>query len=163
MKGQRLLFLVSWVTLLLVSIITAAGAIGSLSTAYFAPDDNLVPGFTLQHLREAGDRIVLDEKPAGEAVVDAFRGRRATAATWAFAYAVLSIAVIIWPYRRGERWAWWALIFSVVLAQILSLARAVTLGTALGLTTPGLLLAFSLLGLLLGAPRMFARKSIEDQ
>jgi hypothetical protein len=33
----------------------------------------------------------------------------------------------------------------------------------MGLTTPGLLLAFSLLGLLLGAPRMFARKSIEDQ
>jgi hypothetical protein len=151
------------VTLLLVSISIAAVAMNSLGTAYFAENDTLVPGFTLQHLREAGDRIVVDEKPGGEAVVDAFKGRRATAATWALAYAILSLAVIIWPYRRGERWTWWALVFSVVLAQILSLGRAVTLGTAMGLTTPGLLLAFSLLGLLLGAPRMFARKSIEDQ
>src|SRR5687767_942422 len=104
MKGQRVLFLASWVMLLLVSIAVAAGSAGSLSNAYFAEGDNLVPGFTLQHLREAGDRVQLDDKPAGEAVVDAFRGRRATAATRAFAFGVLSIAVVIWPYRRGERW-----------------------------------------------------------
>lgn len=163
MKGQKVLFLASRIILIVVSMFVAAASLGSLSNAYFGEDDNLVPGFTLQHLREAGDRVNVDGQPAGESVVDAFRGRRATAATWAFAYAVLAIAVIFVPYGRGERWAWWALLLSVVVGQILSLGRAVMLGTSQGLTTPGLLLAFSLLGLLLGAPRMFSRKSDEDQ
>ena len=62
--------------------------------------------------------------------------------------------------RRGERWAWWALLISVGLSQFLSLIRAIALATTVGAGAPGILLAFVLLALLAGVPRMFQRSLI---
>ena len=147
MKGSKLLFLASWVILLILSLFLTLGSAASMANAYFGETDQLSPGVTLEQIRAAG----------GEEAVKAFRGRRATAATWALGAALLAIFVVVIPYRRGERWAWWALLAALGLSQFLSLARAVILGTTFGTGTPAIILAILLIGLLAGAPRMFRR------
>jgi hypothetical protein len=151
MRGSKLLFLTSWIILLVLSGFLILGSLGALGTAYFAPQDNLTSAVGLDAIRNLG----------GEEAVDAFRGRRVTAASWAFGCAVLALLVVLVPYRRGERWAWWALLVSVGLSQLLSMARALILGTTLGTGTAGLIFGLLVLGLLAGAPRMFAEKTIE--
>jgi hypothetical protein len=135
----------SWVILLVVSAAIVILSAQSLRIAYTGAPDTLTGGYTLAQIGEQG----------GEQAVKAFRGRRATAATWALGYGLLAIAVIWKPYRRSEKWAWWAIFLSLGLSQFLSLARALALQTSAGTATPAILLAFVLLGLLAGAPRMF--------
>ena len=89
----------------------------------------------------------------------AFKGRRATAATWALAYSLLAIAVIWIPYRRGEKWAWWALLVALGVSQLLSIVRAIMLVTTAGFGAAAIILSFTLIGLMAGAPRMFGRRS----
>ncbi|MEK6406782.1 MAG: hypothetical protein AABN34_07455 [Acidobacteriota bacterium] len=147
MRGSHLLFMTSWVILLVVSVAIVLISAQSLWVAYTGKPDSLTPEYTLTQIGEQG----------GDQAVKAFRGRRATAATFALAYALLAIAVTWVPYRRGERWAWWALLASLGVSQFLSLLRAVMLATTAGVSTPAVLLAFVLLALLAGAPRMFQR------
>ena len=152
MKDSKLLFLSSWIVLLTLSVLITLGSLGSLGNAYFGARDNLTASVGVEELNTIG----------GEAAVDAFKGRRATAATWAFACGLLSIFVVLVPYRRGERWSWWALLIAIGLSQLLSMARALTLGTTVGAGSAGLIFGLLMLGLLAGAPRMLAdRSSIE--
>lgn len=152
MKGSKLLFLASWVILLVLSIGMAAASAASMSNAYFGSTDQLGPNaVTLDQIRAAGGEH-------GEEAVKAFRGRRATAATWALGAALLSIAIVLIPYRRGERWAWWALLAGIGISQLLSLARAIFLVTTFGTATPSIILSILLIGLLAGAPRMFKKR-----
>jgi len=146
MKGSSLLFIASWVILLIVSGAIVLFSILSLWVAYTGKPDGLTREYSLTQIQEQG----------GDQAVKAFRGRRATAATFAIGYGLLALAVTWIPYRRGEKWAWWALLVSMGLSQFLSLVRAIMLVTGDGLSTPAILLAFSLLALLAGAPRMFA-------
>jgi hypothetical protein len=152
MKDSKLLFLSSWVALLTLSVVITLFSLASLGNAYFGARDNLTAAVGLEEINTIG----------GEAAVDAFKGRRATAATWAFACGVLSILVVLIPYRRGERWSWWALLIAIGLSQLLSMGRALTLGTTVGAGSAGLVFGLLMLGLLAGAPRMFAaRTSLE--
>src|ERR1044072_2420278 len=141
MRGSRLLFFASWIILLIVAGAIVFFSALSVSRAYGSWPDSLTRTFTIDQIRELG----------GEEAVKAFKGRRATAATFALGYALLMLPVILVPYRRGERWAWWALLISLGLSQLLSLARAIMLGTTAGVGAPATILAFSLLGLLAGA------------
>jgi hypothetical protein len=145
MKGTRLLFIASWVILLILSAAIILLSAVSLWRAYTGQPDRLTSEYSLTQIREQG----------GDEAVKAFRGRRATAATFAMGYGILALAVTLFSYRRGERWAWWALLFSLGLSQLLSLARAPMLATTGGVQAPATLLAFLLLALLAGAPRMF--------
>ncbi len=152
MKDSKLLFLSSWVALLTLSVVITLFSLASLGNAYFGARDNLTAAVGLEEINTIG----------GKAAVDAFKGRRATAATWAFACGVLSILVVLIPYRRGERWSWWALLIAIGLSQLLSMGRALTLGTTVGAGSAGLVFGLLMLGLLAGAPRMFAaRTSLE--
>jgi hypothetical protein len=148
MRSSNLLFISSWVILLVVSGAIVILSAQSLRIAYTDAPDTLTGGYTLAQIGEQG----------GEQAVNAFRGRRATAATWALGYGLLAIAVIWKPYRRSEKWAWWAIFLSIGLSQFLSLARALALQTSVGTATPAILLAFVLLGLLAGAPRVFGNR-----
>ena len=148
MRLTRLLFMASWVLLLVLSIGIAFVSLNSLRVAYSGGQDNLTATLTMEQMNTIG----------GEDAVKAFRGRRATAATSALGGALLSIFVVLVPYRRGERWAWWALLASLGLSQFASLARAILIGTTVGTGTAGVVLAFLLLGLLAGTPRMFASR-----
>ncbi|HSB08488.1 MAG TPA: hypothetical protein VLM38_03170 [Blastocatellia bacterium] len=150
MKSSDLLFTTSWFILLVVSGAIILLSAQSLRIAYTGSQDVLTHGYTLAQIGEQ----------AGEDAAKAFRGRRVTAATWALGYALLAVAVTWIPYRRGERWAWWALLLSLGLSQLLSLARALALVTTAGTAAPAMLLAFVLLGLLAGVPRMFTRRNV---
>jgi len=150
MKGAKLLFLTSWVILLVVSSAIVILSLQSLRIAYTGKSDRLTPEYSLIQIEEQG----------GDEAVKAFRGRRATAATFALGYGLLALIVTWIPYRRGERWAWWALLGSLGLSQLLSLARAVMLVTTVGVSAPATLLAFALLGLMAGAPRMFKQPTL---
>jgi hypothetical protein len=145
MRGSNLLFIASWVILLVVSGAIVILSVDSLWITYTGRQDGLTREYTLTQIGEQG----------GDQAVKAFRGRRATAATWALGYALLAIAVTWIPYRRGEKWAWWALFISLGLSQFLSLGRAVMLATTAGTGAPAVLLAFVLLGRMAGAPRVF--------
>jgi len=147
MKGANLLFVASWLILALVSVAVLLASFNSLRVAYFGTQDRLTPTVGIERIQEVG----------GEEAVKAFKGRRATAATWAIGYTLLMLVVVLGPYRRGERWAWWALLISMGLAQLLSIARAPLLGTTQGVNAAGIILAFTLLGLLAGAPRLFVK------
>ena len=150
MKGSKLLFVTSWVILLFIfGAITLYSAL-SLWRAYTGFHDRLTPEYSITQIQEQG----------GDEAVKAFRGRRATAATAAIGYGILAFWITLVSYRRGERWAWWALFVSVGLSQLLSLARAPMLATTGGVGAPAIVLAFVLLGLLAGAPRMFSQRQI---
>ena len=149
MKDSKLLFLSSWIVLLTLCVLITLGSMGSLGNAYFGARDSLTATVGLDEINTIG----------GEAAVDAVKGRRATAATWAFGCGLLSMFVVLIPYRRGERWSWWALLFAIGLSQLLSMARALTLGTTVGAGTAGLIFGVLMLGLLAGAPRMFAERT----
>lgn len=148
MRSSNLLFVTSWVILLVVSVAIILLSVQSVWIAYTGGADSLTREYTLTQIGEQG----------GDQAVKAFRGRRATAATWALGYALLAVAVIWIPYRRGEKWAWWAVLLSVGLSQFMSLGRAIMLGTTVGTGTPAILLSFVLLGLLAGAPRVFGNR-----
>ncbi len=145
MKGSNLLFIASWVILLVVSGAIVLLSADSLWIAYTGKPDGLTREYTLTQIGEQG----------GDQAVKAFRGRRATAATFALGYGLLALFVIWVPYRQGERWAWWALFASLGISQLLSLARAIMLVTTAGTGAPAVILVFVLLGLMAGAPRMF--------
>src|ERR1044072_3062480 len=109
MKGSRFLFFASWIILLVVVVAGALLSLQSLRIAYTRNQDSLITGFPLDQLREHG----------GEEAVKAFKGRRATAATWALAYALLAFTVVLWPSRRGERWGGWGVLASLGVSQLL--------------------------------------------
>jgi hypothetical protein len=155
MKGAKVLFLASWIILLILSVAIGLLSLGSLRIAYFGGQDSLTPTLTIEQLQTIGGDKAVD---AAKAV----QGRRATAATWAFAYSIIAIFVTLFPYRRGEKWAWWGLLLSLGLSQILSAARVVTIGTSQGSQAALIILAMLLIGLLAGAPHVFARRDIDE-
>ena len=145
--GGRGLFIASWVLLTILAALVAAFSVLSTMNAYSGAPDDLTSGYR-----------VADLAAVNPDAATAVRGRRATASTWALAYALLHAWIVLVPYRKGERWAWWALLMSLGISQVLSIARVPALGTTLGANTSGILLAFLVVGLLLGAPRMFGRE-----
>jgi hypothetical protein len=147
MKGERVLFGASVILLALIAALTIFGSLQSAAVALSSGADR-VGSVTFDQLRGMG----------AEDAVQAIRGRRVTAATWALGYAVLFALVVLVPYRRKERWAWWALLISMVVPQLISLARLPFIGTTVGTLPPAMLLAFGLLGLLAGAPHLFLHR-----
>ena len=93
-------------------------------------------------------------------VAIAMRARRATAAAYAAGFATLFLAITLGPYRRGDVWAWWALLAGTLVVSALILLRVPFLGIRLGGAGAGT--AFSTLiqivavglGLVFGAGRL---------
>lgn len=148
MKGSRILFFVSWVLLSVLALAFFSASVLSTRNAYGSGQEHFASVSTQQ----------IRSLPDGDQAVKALKGRRLTAATFAMAYSILMGFVILVPYRQGQRWAWWALLVSMGLPELLSLARIPVIGTNSGESVAAILLAFTLLGLLAGAPRMFMPK-----
>ena len=159
MRGAKLLFQASWILLLAISGVVVLYSSLSLYRAYFSPQDYLYIGHNgmtrvavgIEEIREKG----------GEGAVNAYRGRRATASSMAISSGLMSVFLVLFAYRRGEKWAWWALLVSLGLPQFLSLGRLLTLGSTQGASAAGIILVPLLLGLLAGVPYMFFRRSEE--
>ena len=144
----KTLFTVGWVLLLLLAAALTLLSINSTYIPLTARPDGVTSSVTI-------DDIGAKTSPE---VATALRGRRVTAATWALAYGLLLWGVLLVPYRRGERWAWWAILLSVVVSQFLSLARIPMLDTQQGAGASATLIGVALVGLLLGARHVFGKR-----
>jgi hypothetical protein len=135
----------SWILLTLVAALLLLGGFASAYTSYFIDASrDLIVGETS-----------LEEVAAGDAAVEtALRGRRATAAAFSMGFAVLMLFVVLGPYRRGEKWAWWALLASVAVLSGAILLRTLVLVNPLGAGTGGGILLATVIALLLDLKRL---------
>ena len=139
----------SWVLLVFVAVAALLYSLLSASRAYGTYNERL-----------GGVRV--SELAAGRPEVEtAVRARRATAAACSAGFATLFLLISLIPYRRGEVWAWWALLVGMLVVATLILLRIPLLststadsfggGTAVGTLT---LLLIVGVGLALGAGRL---------
>jgi hypothetical protein len=113
----------SWIILVVIGALTLLGSLVSLSLAYGSARDQIGPAS-------------LAELSVGRPeVATAVRARRATAAAYAAGFATLFMAITLGPYRRGDVWAWWALLAGTLVVSVLILLRVPFLGIRLGATT----------------------------
>ena len=145
----------SWIILSVVGALTMLGSLVSLAVAYTSIPDQIGPA-------------TLDELSAGRPdVAVALRARRATAAAYGVGFATLFLSITLGPYRRGEVWAWWALLAGTLVVSGLILLRipllGIQLGSAAAVTGAGTALSSLVqmtvvgLGLALGAERLRAK------
>lgn len=142
----------SWVLLALAGVATLLLSLVSAARAYGTYNDRI-----------GGVRV--SQLSAGRADVEtAVRARRATAAAYGAGFATLFLLISVGPYRRGEAWAWWALLAGMLVVSVLILLRVPLLGTGLGGSSGGGTAAGSLTqllmvgaGLALGAGRLRQR------
>ncbi len=101
--------------------------------------------------------ISVEDVAAGRpAVLSALRGIRGTSAAYAGAYAVLFLAIVMGPYRRGETWAWWALLSALLTIAVLVVLRVPLLGATLGIGPALVQCAVGVVALLLDVRRLSA-------
>jgi hypothetical protein len=143
---MQVLKTVSWVVLAVVAALVLLGSVVSTSIAY--------RGDPAQDVFGAGGPSVKDIAAWRPDVATAVRGRRGTASAYSAGYAVLMLAIVLVPYRRGEVWAWWAVLAGAATVALLMFLRVPMLGTRLGAGTGALLLGITALGLLLDAGRL---------
>jgi len=129
----------SWILLLVLGLLLVLISLGSLYVAHFGAPDVLVQGVTVDKLAEVDPRLPT-----------VLRGRRATAASLSLSLGILVAWIAATAYRRGERWAWPALLVSVGVGSVISLLRYVTLETTLGLAPAGVALGVLVVALLIG-------------
>jgi len=144
---------VSWILLTVAAALTLLGSLASLGVAYFAAPtaDQVVPGTSVQALGAGAGH---------PEITTSLRARRGTAAAYAIGYAVLLLVIVLVPYRRGEVWAWWAVLAGALTVFITYALRLPTLGTRQGLVVPAAVqLGVMALGLLLDAGRLSGPKA----
>lgn len=143
----------SWVLLAVGTVLVLLGSLASVGVAYFAAPtvDQIVPGTSVQKLgADAGN----------PELTTALRARRGTAAAYAVGYGVLLLFIVLVPYRRGDVWAWWAVLAGALTVFLLYALRIPTLGTKQGVGVPAAVqLGVMALGLLLDAKRLGAKKA----
>ena len=144
----KTLFTVGWILLLLLAAALTLLSINSTYLPLVSRPDGVTSSVTI-------DDIGAKTSPE---VATALRGRRVTAATWALAYGIMLWGVLLVPYRRGERWAWWVVLLSLVVSQLLSLARIPMLDTQQGAAASAILIGMALVGLFLGARHVFGKR-----
>ena len=135
---------VSWVLLTLMCGLMLLASVGSAGLTYSQGDDPLVPG----------GKSVADVESWDAAAATATRARRGTAAAFAMAYATLLAVVVLIPYRRGEVWAWWAILGAAAVYATVSAIRIPALGYRLGAEVALTHLAVVVVALLLDVGRL---------
>jgi hypothetical protein len=135
----------SWILLTIVGALLVLGSAGSMAVAYFNPGQDQLLGKTMA------------EHGMSPEVQTALRARRATAAGFAMAFATLFLFIVLGPYRRGDVWAWWAILAGLLALNAVILLRIPILGTDDGSFSALMPLGISVLALLLDVKRL--RKS----
>jgi hypothetical protein len=131
----------SVVILTVVGALVLVASLGSAGLAYFG--DYPIAGVQIREI--AGDR---------EVVLTGLRGVRGTSAAWGAAWAVLMLAIVLGPYRKGDVASWWGILVSTLAAAVVVALRVVVLGTSLGTGGPLLLVLLVMIGLLLDVRRV---------
>lgn len=134
----------SWILLALIGVPTLLISFVSAWVAYSAPaQDVILPGVTAADVAKSSPEQAL-----------AHRGRRGTAAAYAAAYATLLLFIVFGPYRRGEVWAWWAILASAILLGGMILLRIPLLGIQGQVNQAILQLGLTMVALVLGSGRL---------
>jgi hypothetical protein len=114
----------SWVLLALAGALTLLVSLNQARRAYGTDRDQIGPAR-------------LSELSVGRPeVATAVRARRATAAAYGAGFGMLFLLVSVGPYRRGDVWAWWALLAGMLVVAVLVLLRLPLLGIPLGGSSP---------------------------
>jgi hypothetical protein len=145
----------SWIVLTVVGGVWLVLSLFSANTAYRLPQSDTVGGHSFAptaRLRADGQPVPTLE--ASDAVKIALRARRGTAAAHSAGFATLYLCVVLVPYRRGDTWAWWAILGSMGVLLLVTLLRLPTLHTTQGLAVAAALFALSVLALLLDVGRL---------
>jgi hypothetical protein len=132
----------SWVLIAVAGALTVLASLASVSNAYFRPDEQVGP-VTLRELAQGREDVAI-----------ALKARRGTAAAYAAAFGVLLLAIALGPYRRGDVWAWWAILAGALTQSLLVLMRIPFLGTRAGTAAAALTLVVVGLGLALDTRRL---------
>lgn len=139
----------SWVLLTLAGVATLLLSFVSAARAYGTYNDR-IGGVSVSKLSAGQPELEI-----------AVRSRRATAAAYGAGFATLFLLISAGPYRRGDVWAWWALLVGMLVVSALILLRVPLLGTGFsgplgGGTAAGSLsqLLMVSVGLALGAGRL---------
>ena len=114
----------SWVILVVAGVLTLLGSLFSLGIAYVSLVEDRIGPASLAELSVGRPEVAT-----------AVRARRATAAAYGAGYATLFLAISLGPYRRGDVWAWWALLAGTLVVSVLILLRVPFLGINLGAPT----------------------------
>ena len=133
----------SWILLTILGIAITFFSLISAVHAYWTDDDYRV-----------GPLKVSEVAPADPRVATALRAIRGTSAAFGAAYGALFLAVVLGPYRRGEVWAWKALLIAGLTQGALVLLRIPILGTQLGVSAAVTPIVLLLTGLLLDVSRL---------
>src|SRR5262245_25337000 len=132
----------SWILLAVVGVAVILFSLISALHAYRTSDNYAIGGSSVSKVA-AGD----------DGIATALRGIRGTSAAFATAYGVLFLAIVLGPYRRGDVWAWQALLVAGLTLFVLVMLRIPLLGTQLGTSAAVTLTSALVVGLLLGVGR----------
>jgi hypothetical protein len=133
----------SWILLTVLGVATLLISFLSANLAYSAD-------------YPIGGTSIVDVAQGREAVLAGLRGVRGTSAAFGAAFAVLLLSIVTGPYRRGEKWAWWAIgLAYLVLAAMVAL-RVPLIGSQLGVGAALTQAAVVLVALLLDVRRLTA-------
>src|SRR5918912_862439 len=111
----------SWILLAVVGVAITLLSLVSAAHAYRTSDDYAIGGLRVSKVA-GGDA----------ALATALRGIRGTSAAYGAAYGVLMLVIVLGPYRRGDVWAWKALLVAGLTQLVLVLLRIPLLDTQLG-------------------------------
>ena len=133
----------SWILLTVVGVAITLISLVSAVHAYRTRDD-----YGIGHSR-------VSKVAGGDAgVATSLRGIRGTSAAYGAAYGVLFLAIVLGPYRRGDVWAWKALLVAGLVQLLLVLLRIPMLDTQLGVAPAVTQVIPLVVGLLLDVGRL---------
>ena len=133
----------SWILLTVVAVAITLISLVSAVHAYRTRDDYGI-----------GDSRVSKVAGGDAGVATALRGIRGTSAAYGAAYGVLFLAIVLGPYRRGDVWAWQALLVAELTQFVIVLLRIPILGTQLGVAPAAIQVSLLIVGLLLDVGRL---------
>jgi hypothetical protein len=132
---------ISWVMLVVVGALVLLVSLISANLAYRG--DFPVGGVSIGEIASGRDAVLLG-----------LRGARGTAAAWGAAWAVLFLAVVVGPYRRGDVASWWGILASLLALGTVAGARVLFIGNQPGTATPLILLVLGIVALLFDVKRL---------
>ncbi|MDD5544141.1 MAG: hypothetical protein PHX83_13300 [Acidobacteriia bacterium] len=135
---------VSWILLVVVGVLTLIASLGSVYVALNQAPDGLV----------GPNQTLVDVPGAPAQVVRNISARRLTAASYAAAFSLLFLAVVWFPYRRGEVWSWWTILVTALLLVLLTSARVPALGTSSGVVAALIQFGLIVIALLFDVKRL---------
>lgn len=136
----------SWILLAVLGVLTLLISFVSANLAY-------------RGTYPVGNVSIVDIAQGREAVLLGLRGIRGTSAAFAGAFAVLLLSIVFGPYRRGEKWAWWAIFGAYAVLAAMVLLRVPLAGAQLGVVPALTQVSVAIVALLFDVRRLFARNA----